>query len=146
MKLNLQNLQNRAARVITGDNYDVRSKQILRNLGWKTLDERRQNLTGKCMSNVMNDNYPEIIGNLFKNSNNCKYNLRTNGKFLRQALNDAFVSNLIQTNLIHQLNSTQMRRITLLNSTGRIKFVSLALSVWLRRIMRQKCVSKLNDE
>ena len=35
-------------------------------------------------------------------------------KKIRQALNDAFVSNLIQTNLIHQLNSTQMRRITLL--------------------------------
>ena len=44
LKLNLQKLQNRAARVITGDNYDVRSKQILLKLGWKTLDERRQNL------------------------------------------------------------------------------------------------------
>jgi hypothetical protein len=29
LKLNLQKLQNRAARVITGDNYDVQSKQIL---------------------------------------------------------------------------------------------------------------------
>ena len=47
LKLNLQKLQNRAARVITGDNYDVRSKQILLKLGWKTLEERRQNLMGK---------------------------------------------------------------------------------------------------
>ena len=39
LKLNLQTLQNRTARVITGDNYDVRSKQILLKLGWKTLDE-----------------------------------------------------------------------------------------------------------
>jgi hypothetical protein len=50
LKLYLQKLQNRAARVITGDNYDVRSKQTLLKLGWKTLDERRQNLMEKCMS------------------------------------------------------------------------------------------------
>ena len=83
IKLNLQKLQNRAARVITGDNYDVRSKQILLKLGWKTLDERRQNLMEKCMSNVMNDNGPEIIGSLFEKCNNFNYNLRSNGKFLR---------------------------------------------------------------
>ena len=83
LKLNLQKLQNRAARVITGDNYDVRSKQILLKLGWKTLDERRQNLMEKCMSNVMNDNGPEIIGCLFEKCNNSNYKLRSNGKFLR---------------------------------------------------------------
>ena len=83
LKLNLQKLQNRAARVITGDNYDVRSKQILLKLGWKTLDERRQNLMEKYMSNIVNDNCPEIIGNLFEKCNNYDYNLRSNGKFLR---------------------------------------------------------------
>jgi hypothetical protein len=83
LKLNLQKLQNRAARVITGDNYDVRSKQMLLKLGWKTLDERRQNLMEKCMSNVMNDNGPEIIGCLFEKGNNSNYKLRSNGKFLR---------------------------------------------------------------
>ena len=62
---------------------DVRSKQILLKLGWKTLDERRQNLMEKCMSNVMNDNGPEIIGSLFEKCNNFNYNLRSNGKFLR---------------------------------------------------------------
>jgi hypothetical protein len=65
LKLNLQKLQNRAAWVITSDNYDVRSKQILLKLGWKTLDERRKNLIEKCMSNLMNDNGPEIIGSRF---------------------------------------------------------------------------------
>ena len=83
LKLNLQKLQNRAARVITGDNYDVRSKQILLKLGWKTLDERRQNLMEKYMSNIVNDNCPEIIGNPFEKCNNYDYNLRSNGKFLR---------------------------------------------------------------
>ena len=38
----LQKLQNRAARIITGDTYDIRSKQILEKLGWKTLEERRK--------------------------------------------------------------------------------------------------------
>ena len=83
LKLHLQKLQNRAARVITGDNYDVRSKQILLKLGWKTLDERRQNLMEKYMSNIVNNNCPEIIGNLFEKCNNYDYNLRSNGKFLR---------------------------------------------------------------
>ena len=83
LKLNLRKLQNRAARVITGDNYDVRSKQILFKLGWKTLDERRQNLMEKYMNNIVNDNCPEIIGNLFEKRNNYDYNLRSNDKFLR---------------------------------------------------------------
>jgi uncharacterized membrane protein len=46
---------------MTGDNYDIQSKLILLKLGWKTLDERRQNLTEKSTHNVMNDNCPEII-------------------------------------------------------------------------------------
>jgi hypothetical protein len=41
----------------------------------------------KCMSNVMNDNGPEIIGSLFEKCNNSNYNLLirsiSNGKFLR---------------------------------------------------------------
>ena len=35
------------------------------------------------MTNVMNDNGPEIIGSLFEKCNNFNYNLRSNGKFLR---------------------------------------------------------------
>ena len=37
----------------------------------------------KYMSNIVNDNCPEIIGNLFEKCNNYDYNLRNNGKFLR---------------------------------------------------------------
>ena len=83
LKLDLQKLQNRASRVITGDNYDVRSKQILLKLGWKTLKQRQKNLMEKYMSNIVNDNCPEIIGNLFEKCNSCDYSLRSNGKFLR---------------------------------------------------------------
>ena len=37
----LQKFQNRAARIITGASYDVRSADVLDTLGWETLDARR---------------------------------------------------------------------------------------------------------
>ena len=37
----LQKFQNRAARVITGADYDVRSSEVLNSLGWKKLANRR---------------------------------------------------------------------------------------------------------
>ena len=41
-KEKLQRLQNRAAGVITGDTYEIRSTDILKKLNWKTLEERRK--------------------------------------------------------------------------------------------------------
>ena len=41
LKTKVQRLQNRAARVITGDTYDIRSKDVLCKLGWNNLEERR---------------------------------------------------------------------------------------------------------
>ena len=37
----LQKFQNRAARVITGADYDVRSSEVLNTLGWEKLANRR---------------------------------------------------------------------------------------------------------
>jgi hypothetical protein len=45
LKEKLQKLQNRAARVITGDTYDVRSKDILKKLNWKNLSVKRKSLS-----------------------------------------------------------------------------------------------------
>ncbi len=39
----LQKFQNRAARVITGAYYDVRSSEVLNKLGWETLAIRDEN-------------------------------------------------------------------------------------------------------
>jgi hypothetical protein len=39
----LQKMQNRAARIVTGSSYDVPSKELLRQLNWETLEERRGN-------------------------------------------------------------------------------------------------------
>ncbi len=38
----LQKFQNRAARVITGADYDVRSSEVRNKLGWETLARRRE--------------------------------------------------------------------------------------------------------
>jgi hypothetical protein len=42
LALKLQKLQNRAARIITGTDYSRRSSDILNELGWEKLSERRQ--------------------------------------------------------------------------------------------------------
>ena len=68
LKTNLQKLQNRAARIITSDTYDIRSKQILEKLGWKTLEERREDKLKKYMRKIAEDDCPETISNLFKNA------------------------------------------------------------------------------
>jgi hypothetical protein len=41
LKDRLQKYQNRAARAITGATYDIRSSELLDNLNWKPLEERR---------------------------------------------------------------------------------------------------------
>ena len=83
LKTSLQKLQNRAARVITGDSCDIRSEQVRGKLGWKTFEERRENKLTKYMSKAIEEDCPEILSNLLEKCNNEKYNLRSNGKLLR---------------------------------------------------------------
>ena len=78
----IQKLQNRAARIITYSNY-VRSKDILSNLGWKDLAERRHDQLATIMFKSMNGQVPQYIYQLFtKNSDVHKYNLRRSGDSL----------------------------------------------------------------
>ncbi len=75
----LQKLQNRAARVITGKSYDVRSKDILEELSWQQLMERWGNSKAIFMHKVTNNGeYLENISSLFVVKNNENYNLRNN--------------------------------------------------------------------
>ena len=64
--LKLQRLQIRAARIITRSSWEVRSKDILANLEWETLENRRYNLKKKFMFKVMNGRAPEYIKDLFR--------------------------------------------------------------------------------
>ena len=54
MKDNLQLLQNRAVRIISGAKYDVGSKDILKNLKLDLLDVRRKKLKSVFLCMVLN--------------------------------------------------------------------------------------------
>ena len=51
----LQKLQNRAAKIIIGASYDVRSADVLDTLGWETLDARRSRNKSILMYKILND-------------------------------------------------------------------------------------------
>jgi hypothetical protein len=72
-------MQNRAARIITGKSYEIRTSELLKELNWQTLEERRESGRFTFMFNVKNQEAPENMANLFRFSNNEKYDLRNNG-------------------------------------------------------------------
>ena len=79
LKNKLQKLQNRAARVITGDKYDVRSVEILNRLKWDTLEIRRLKMKSTLVYKIVNENSaPNLRGNfsILKDTNKGNYNLR----------------------------------------------------------------------
>ena len=51
----LQRFQSRAARVLTGANYDTRSADLLSMLSWDTLENRRSGAKSVLMYKVLND-------------------------------------------------------------------------------------------
>jgi len=76
----LQKLQNRAARVITRSNYDVRSSDILASLEWDNLTTRRVKHKACMMFKIMNDKAPSYLKTKYNLVRDTKsYNLR-NGK------------------------------------------------------------------
>ena len=74
----LSKLQRRAARIITGQSYEVRSTQILESLNWipieDTLKNRETTMTFKALTNRL----PDYVHNFFKKGKNCNYSLRSN--------------------------------------------------------------------
>ena len=67
-----QKLQNRAARIITFQGYDVRSAQIRKQLNWEELASRRQRHLSLLMYDTVNGNIPSYLSDLF--SNVCENN------------------------------------------------------------------------
>ena len=77
----LQRLQNRAARVITSQNYDVRSADILNELNWDNLASRREKILSMLIYDAVHHNVPEYISELsplISKSNTYKFRLRNN--------------------------------------------------------------------
>jgi hypothetical protein len=71
-------MQNRAARVITGKSYETRSSEILKNLGWQPLLDRRKDKRVLFMYKIRNNEFPECLTSMFNTSNNKNYNVRSN--------------------------------------------------------------------
>ena len=74
----LQKMQNRAARVITGRSYEVRSETILQELGWQPLIENWKENKAVFMYKAKNGKYLTTITDIFNVKNNENYNLRNN--------------------------------------------------------------------
>ena len=78
--LTLNMLWNRAARIISGANYDIRSAALLRNLRWRlTLEERRNYLKAVFMLKILNGHPAPNLKEIFETNNDsmCPYNLRS---------------------------------------------------------------------
>ena len=65
----LQKLQNRAARIITRSNYEIRSSQILIKLNWPTLEDRRMKQKSCLMFKVFHKLTPSYLSQLFHRAN-----------------------------------------------------------------------------
>ncbi len=79
LKDKLQKFQNRAARVITGATYDIRSSDILENLNWKPLEERRNYLKSTFIYKILNGHTAPNLKEAFRfnNERDIAYNLRS---------------------------------------------------------------------
>ena len=73
----LEKLQNRAARIITGSGWDVRSSQILCALKWESLADRRSKQLKSLMFKTANNLVPEYLSDKFTSVNTIhRHNLR----------------------------------------------------------------------
>ena len=73
----LQKLQNRAARILTFSNYDVRSSVLLDELGWERLQYVRLKQLAVTMYKIHNSLSPSYLRRIFTNTSNVhSHNLR----------------------------------------------------------------------
>ena len=76
----LQKIQNRAARIITGESYEIRSSDLLRKLNWPNLKERRSHKKAIFMFEVKNEQVAQSVAELFSVTNNENHELRSKNK------------------------------------------------------------------
>ena len=78
LKDKLQRFQSRAARVLTGANYDIRSADIIQTLSWNTVDARQLRAKSTLMCKIQNDDPAHNLRNSFvrRNVNQTNYLLR----------------------------------------------------------------------
>ena len=78
LKEKLQKLQNRAARIMTGANYDVRSTDLLHAMSWKNLNDRHKMNKSVLMFKILNNHSAPNLKDKFitRDTNLSNYNLR----------------------------------------------------------------------
>ena len=80
----LQKLQNCAARIITGSNFDAPSKPLIMGLGWKTIEELIQYETQVLVYKARNGLAPQYLFDmLVANYSEATYNLRNTATDLK---------------------------------------------------------------
>ena len=73
----LQRLQNRAGRIITFSDYNTRSAEILQDLRWDTVEQRRSKQLAISVFKSLNNLCPESLKNMFKPTSGVhSYNVR----------------------------------------------------------------------
>ena len=73
----LQKLQNRAARILTFSNYDVRLSVLLDELGWERLEYIRLKQLAVTMYKIHNNLFPSYLTWIFTNTSDVhSHNLR----------------------------------------------------------------------
>ena len=82
LKNKLEKLQNKAARIITSDSYEIRSDAVRSKLGWGNLQERRDKTMSKLMKQIVDNKSINYLQELFTISLNSVYSLRSNNCFL----------------------------------------------------------------
>ena len=83
LKDKLQRFQSRAASVLTGANYDIRSADIIQTLSWDTLDARRLRTKSTLMYKILYDDTAPNLRNSF-----VRRNVDQTDHHLRNSAND----------------------------------------------------------
>ena len=74
----LQKLQNCAARIITNSRYDAPSKMLIKQLGWRTIEEMIEYESRVMVYKSVNGLAPQYLQDIFnRNSENPSYELRS---------------------------------------------------------------------
>ena len=78
LKGKLQRFQNRAGRIISGASYETNSADVLKSLGWQTLEERRKRNKSILMYRILNNRAAPILKEQFTRRSDLpeNYNLR----------------------------------------------------------------------
>ena len=128
LKDKLQKLHNRAGRIITRSGYEIRSTEVLRQLGWQQLEDRWSTNKAMLMFKVVHNLVPSYLSEQFSrrdtahdhNTRGNHVNLsipKPNANFLKNSLayNGAVAWNSIPTDIRYSENIEMFKnKLTLL--------------------------------